>query len=166
MATWCKQYAIPYNHISKPYPSIFSLFETNDLAKSKIHIQNTFSSSFICHSNLWHTGSLPFFRLMKFWIRILDRLKKKNLNWALTKTKNTRFLKKLSSLAFVRKEIEILEILSWLKSRGYFLAKCHSFSLDHDIHWGCVSLLTVPLMGYRNGKIVNCSFFKTTITSG
>ena len=28
---------------------------------------------------------------------------------------------------------------------------------------GGVSLLTVPLTGYRNGKIVNCLFSKTTI---
>ena len=28
---------------------------------------------------------------------------------------------------------------------------------------GGISLLTVPLSGYRNGKLVNCLFLKTTI---
>ena len=36
-------------------------------------------------------------------------------------------------------------------------------SLFCDRDKGGVSLLTVPLTGYRNGKIVNCLFLKTTI---
>ena len=90
--------------ISKPYPF---LFETNDLAKS--NIQNTFSSSFICHSTCT-LGHWAYFSSHEIFGRIRPEKKKKdstteNLNWALTK-KNTHVLKNLCK----EKEIEILQI--------------------------------------------------------
>ena len=49
---------------------------------------------------------------------------------------------------------------------GRYQVLTYLYKLTHQIgSLGCVSLLTVPLTGYGNGKVVNCLSLKTTINA-
>ena len=46
---------------------------------------------------------------------------------------------------------------------GFFSSYFEGLTIYPRLDLGGISLLTVPLTGYCNGKMVNCLFIKTTI---